>query len=951
MIIENYHDNRSNKLKMNFNRLKNHILILIILFTAFLNAQTSTFRSLTIDNGLSNFVVTSIYKDSTGFVWIGTDNSLDRFDGVDFKHFKFESGELNKKRVTAITESTKGNLFVANGLGLWKLNNYTQKLDPVFPDIIDCRVSSLKWDTKESKLYIGSDKGLYVLNSTDNKLTYFALNNNVISSYNQVTGIESDKKGMLWLTTRKGLCSFYPKSGKIDSYDYNQKDELSFFAKITRIGDKLYIGTSKRGIIVFDIATKKYSQFIDVGSDIITDLSGNGKDLLYVATDGNGVHFVSVKENIIVKSLRYNPKAKDGIRSNSVYSLLVDRDGIIWTGFYQAGLDYSLFQQSIFETYKCRTSFSSDGLPVRTFLITKDEKLIGTREGLYYINEKTDRISSFDKNQLRSNLILSLIHHKGEIYIGTYGGGVSVLNTRTLQIKPLSSDFTLLKGHVFHFETDRNGLLWMATSAGIYRYNKEKNELISFNNSNSQLFAGNVFYLLFDSSGKGWVATENGLCIYDPASNSIKSNIFPKNFFNNEIIKVIHEDEQGQIYFCPDKGNILVSDIDMRDFGPFELTKKFSERVFLSIIEDKKHNLWIGSDNGLILLNPKSGKYRSFSFADGIPNPLFSADAATMADDGKLWFGNAKGLLQLDPRKINEVTTSKFPVVFTGFYINGSEISGVDARNFIENQMVKLNYNENNISVQFVSLQFTHPGTIIYEYKLEGYDTDWKVLGLGQNEVVYNDLPAGKYVLKVRTEGNDIAVATQIIHISSFFNWVFWLIFIMVGSLIYLFTNRLIHAFRVLKNKMTNFSNSIEDSNQLKSEEKYRNSKISQQECLDLSQKLLVYIETEKPFTHPDLKISDLSQALHCSSHTLSFVFNQHLNKNYYDFINQYRIDEFKKRVSAPDSSRFTLSALAEQCGFSSRASFFRSFKKLTGITPNEYIKSIGKTFHLSDEE
>jgi len=134
-------------------------------------------------------------------------------------------------------------------------------------------------------------------------------------------------------------------------------------------------------------------------------------------------------------------------------------------------------------------------------------------------------------------------------------------------------------------------------------------------------------------------------------------------------------------------------------------------------------------------------------------------------------------------------------------------------------------------------------------------------------------------------------------------------------------------------------------------DEKYKNTKLNEAECKQICEKLYNYIETEKPYTNPDLKIVDISQALQCSSHSLSFVFNQYLAKNYYDFINEYRVKEFKRLISDENSSKFTLTALAERCGFSSRASFFRSFKKLTGITPNEYIKSIGKSIQdLGDE-
>lgn len=125
-------------------------------------------------------------------------------------------------------------------------------------------------------------------------------------------------------------------------------------------------------------------------------------------------------------------------------------------------------------------------------------------------------------------------------------------------------------------------------------------------------------------------------------------------------------------------------------------------------------------------------------------------------------------------------------------------------------------------------------------------------------------------------------------------------------------------------------------------EEKYKTNRLTEEECKELHKKLVAYVEKEKPYINPDLKMGDMASALNTSSHSLSYLLNQYLNQSYYDFINEYRVTQFKKMVADSQYSRYTLTALAELCGFSSRASFFRSFKKSTGVTPNEYIRSIG---------
>ncbi len=933
-------------------KLQSYCVLILLILTKLIVAQNYSFNSLTMDSGLSNFVVTSFYKDSTGFVWIGTDNCVDRFDGTEVKHFPFKSGNINKKRVRCIAETRRDEIYAGNGLGLWRLNREQEEMEKILSENIDCAVNSLVWDAKGKKLYIGTEKGLFILYK-NHEVKFFAPEQNVLSLTNDVTGLSMDDNGIIWMATRKGLVSFNSSNNDIRIIQNSSRNpDQNSFNKMTRIGKTLYMGTSNAGIMSFDISNGVFSRFSDVGSDIITDISGDGKRNLYVATDGNGVHFVSHFDGQVIQSIRYNPHEKGGIRSNSVYSLMVDRDGIVWVGFYQAGLDHSLYQNLLFNTYTFPPHFESGNLPVRTFIIQDKEKLIGTREGLYYIQESKNKVYTFTRKELRSNLVLSLCFHKGKFFVGTYGGGASVLNPVNATVIPLGNQNTLLKGHVFHFEEDRNGNLWLATSGGLYRYTMETGEIVNFNSSNSQLLAGNVYYIFFDSTGKGWIATENGLCIFDSTTNTIKSNIFPDNFFNKEIIKVIYEDSKQRLFFCPDKGNVFISDIHMREFSNLSMTKRFQGRIFLSVLEDKNNNYWFGSDNGLLSMAEGVDAYHSFGFIDGIPNPVFNTDAIFQDSKGLLWFGNSKGLLWVDPNQIEAAKRIVYPLQFTDFSVNGKSVINKFQKELSNRRLVQLKYNENNLKIKFASLMYTIPSAIVYEYMLEGFDKEWQILSGGQNEVTYNSLPGGRYQFRVRTDGNKDSESVVRINVSSYFSFTFWLIVVAAGILVYLLANKLLHYFRMLKEQISRLSsNQKEFYKSRKQDDKYKYSKISEEESKLVFEKLLNYIETEKPFSNSELKIADLAQAIHCSSHTLSYIFNQYLKKNYYDFINEYRIGEFKKIVGETDSSKYTLSALAEQCGFSSRASFFRSFKKLTGITPNEYIRSIGKNLYVIEDE
>ncbi|WP_301003876.1 helix-turn-helix domain-containing protein, partial [Phocaeicola sartorii] len=267
------------------------------------------------------------------------------------------------------------------------------------------------------------------------------------------------------------------------------------------------------------------------------------------------------------------------------------------------------------------------------------------------------------------------------------------------------------------------------------------------------------------------------------------------------------------------------------------------------------------------------------------------------------------------------------------------------------------------------------PSALLYEYQLEGVDKDWKLLA-AQNEVSYYGLSSGTYTFRVRLPGNEQSEAVYQVTVRPMIPWWGWALSILliigiVAFIRYYVWKRMRRLLpspaQVVSTPAENISRKeqvteqpetiteqpetiaeqpevISEQPSVATEEKYKTNRLTEEECKELHKKLVTYVEKEKPYINPDLKMGDLASALDISSHSLSYLLNQYLNQSYYDFINEYRVTQFKKMVADSQYSRYTLTALAELCGFSSRASFFRSFKKSTGVTPNEYIRSIGGT-------
>lgn len=939
--------------------------IIILLYSSLhLYAYQETFKSLSVSEGMTDLVVNSIYKDSRGFIWFGTNSSLEKFDGIRLKRYDIDA-PANKKRVYVLTEDASYGILCGTDRGIYKLDIKGDKFVPLFQDVIDCRVNAIYRFSKD-KLLVATEKGLYVC--TDNSVVKSALYEAFPLPQNNVTGIAPASDLLsVWLSTMDGVVQYYPSANEVKRYRCNDSGLSDSFYNIVSIGNYLYLGTMDSGLMRFDVVNHKYSSYVDVGCSVISSLSCDGNDMLYVGTDGNGVHFVSVKDSSVVKSYRHIPNRKGGIRSNSIYSVLVDRDGLIWVGLYQMGVDYTLYQSGLFEVYQWKDRFTTKDMSVRTISFNGNQRLIGSRDGLVFIDEDRDIVKSYNIPELRSNMIISSCYYDGRFYIGTYGGGMYVLNPETLVISDFTSDKPFVNGHIFCIRPDYEGNLWIGTSSGLYCFNNGK-QIYHFVSSRSKIPDGNVYEIFFDSLHRGWICTETGICLWEPSIKAIRNDVFPDGFVNSEKVRSICETSSGELYFLPEKGKIFRTDIAIGEFSFLENAKIFDDKQFLSLVEDGLGGMFITTNNGL---------YRSdsckniipYNFTDGIPDPIFTNCVSVKDSSGVFWFGNSKGLVCLKPEKINKLRKNNYKIEITDILINGRKVEGRLLKNSDNIYELHVDGSNNNMSVLFSGMIYTDPSYMIYEYSIDD-SKEWIPLH-GISEISLYDVskdmilkirragyPESQVLLHVNVASNTIMffISICVIVLCCVFIYVYrkWVIIYTVGNL-----KRFIIWLQSKINKDESIINDadfisddngtahedgdLDDTDSLtdSSEDKYRNYKLSDEECKRLIKILDKEMSKNKLYTNPSLKIADLADVAKTSSHALSYVFNQYLQKSYYDYINEFRVEEFKTAIQNDKYSKYTLEALSEHCGFSSRASFFRSFKKVTGITPNEYIKNI----------
>lgn len=947
------------------NFCKNISITCIILFSPLnIFAYQETFKNISVSHGMKDLVVNSIFKDSKGFIWFGTNSSIDKFDGVRLKRYEIETSD-NKKRVYNFIEDFHYGILCGTDCGIYNFDKTNDKFIPLFKDVINCKVNSI-YSFSPDTLLVATVKGLFIC--TKEGVTKSALYKAFISPQNNATAIVPAKdSSSVWVSTMDGVISYKPSTNQIIRFQCEDPNLSNSFYNMTIIDNNLYLGTMDSGIIKFDVNSHKYSNYIDVGCNIITSLSCDNKDMLYIGTDGNGVHFISVKQNCIVKSYTHSPKKKDGIRSNSIYSVLVDRDEQIWIGVYQMGVDYILYQSDLFNVYEWKNKFSTKDLAVRTISFNNNQRLIGSRDGVIFIDEDQDIVKSFKVPDLRSNTIISSYFYKGKFYIGSYGGGMYVFNPNTLIISDftITSDKTFINGHIFCIRPDHEGNLWVGTSTGLYCFNQSK-QIYHFESSYSKIPDGNIYEIFFDSMNRGWICTETGVCLWDSSTKTIRNNVFNNSSINYEKIRTVYETSFGDIYFLPEKGKIFHTDKTIDKVNIVGNNKIFENKQFLSIIEDKLGGLILTTNCGLYRIDG-SKNVIPYNFSDGIPDPIFTNCISIRDSSGTFWFGNSKGLVYTKSEKINKYKKYNYRIEITDVLVDGIK----SKKRLSESEKIyKFNIDNHNhsITVLFSGMSYSNSTDMNYEYSIN--NNSWIPLQEESKISIYNvkkdtklkirrtGYPESQVVLYINVFSNNIVLfsAISIITISLFLIYIFrrWSIkFIIRSSKIFVLwlQNRKKRSSDYYENISYNCEENIEmvqkkdienktDYKYDINKDKYKNYKLSDEECKRLIKTLNREITKNKLYVNPSLKIADLANLAQTSPHTLSYIFNQYIHKNYYDYINEYRVKAFKTIIQENKYSKYTLDTLSEYCGFSSRTSFYRAFKKITGITPNEYVKN-----------
>lgn len=873
--------------------------------------------------------VNTIYKDSEGFVWVGTGASVERVGGKHSLVYRFQA-ERNDPGpapflVNALLENQKADFWVGTIQGVWRLNHRDCLAERAFADEINFPVEALAKDSAH-RVYIGTSNGLYIYDGSQLRHVVLAKDNAQVSG-NSIVGVEVCSPRQVWLLTPNGLVLCDGASGALKSYAC--PFDAGKFTCSLKVGDFLFLGTDKGRVIKFDLHKYSFAPFWQETTSAIMDLSYE-RNLLAIATMGSGIRLVSLVSGVTQRSFMYEGESQPGILTDVTSSVLVSR-GNVWCGTgYYVGMNLLRRCDRVFTRYS-KGPFATKNYLVRSALRTKDHTFIGTREGFYCIDERTEKtayvnMGNAPAGQLRSNIIFSFHELGGQVLVGTCDGGLSIYNPRTGQFSQSPLTATCTTNDIFMFEEDGKGTLWLATSDGLYAYDEKTQTVREYNASNSGMPGNIVYGIKIDSKKRFWVATDKGLALFDVKTGECRPSGLPA-AYAKQAARSIFEGKDGTLLI-----NMLNYQLVVLKDGNPQNAYLMPAFECINVAQDDKGFYWIGNSNGMLRVDEQLRHYTLYADMDGTavcPGTLIAKE------QGKLWICTAKGLYAVDPRRAHKNS----PMRITEIFVNGKRY--IDHGTSPADSLLVLKSDENSVTFHFTSLGYEEPASLKLQYMLEGRDSTWQEL-VGEDQVSFFGLPSGNYVFKVRKMLDMDSVDEVAFRVEASRSWMKYFVAILLPLMIVFY---LYYKKRRQRPHLLPSTDGTEEEPVATVAEHAKESytRVSGDEAQKVVDALTRYMEEQKPYLNVDLKQSEVATAIGHSTFMLSAVFSRHLQTGYYDYINAYRVNEFRRLVAEGLYKKYTLETLALKCGFKSKASFFRAVKKFTGSTPSEYIKQVSK--------
>ncbi len=780
-------------------------VLLAILFTQNLASQEFKFNHITTDDGLSQATVNCFYQDSKGFMWMGTNDGLNRYDAHSFKVYKNKKNDslsISGDLITSIAGDKYGNLWVGTrNEGINFYNKDTEKFtrylnNPGKPSSISSNAIKVVVVYYEKYVLAGTlGGGLNVLDLKTKEFKSYKHHDNDKSTIanNNVYSIVEMGNGKFWIGTDCGIVDLFDiEKGTFQKFtykiDYRNLSGQINFAMIKDHSNNIWVGTTENGLFCLNTSTflvKEYPITNDgtgLNNHIITCLYEKDNKI-FIGTDGGGINIldpVTGKFNYLMN----NPTDPYSLSNNAIYSIFGDKQGSLWISTYQGGINLYNPYKFKFEFFTSRIG-ASNSLSNKSVLAVYEDKernlWIGTDGGgLNLFNPIDKSFKSYknnpaDPSSISGNVVKVIFEdHSGNLWIGTYANGLNLFDRKSQKFKRFISikddPNSLGANSVWAICEDKKQNLWFGTlGGGIDKFNAGSNSFSHFKNNENDLksISSDIVMSMYqDNKGNLWAGTTvGGLNLFNTTTGTftrfISDPLNSRSIPNNEIRSFLH-DSKGNLWIGTGNG-LAIFNYDDNSFTYPAINDSLPNKIINGILEDTNGNLWIASNRGLTRYNIQNNTLRNFDVEDGLQGKDYNYTASFKSPgSGKMYFGGTNGFNVFNPDDIKD-NPAKPEIVFTNLRIFGKIVNPGDTINDMviltkqlsETDKIVLTYKENIFEIEFSALSYISPEKNQYQYMMEGIDKTWVKTTSQKRIASYMNLSSGNYVLKVKGSNHD----------------------------------------------------------------------------------------------------------------------------------------------------------------------------------------------------
>ncbi len=796
------------------------------------------FKHFTSTDGLSQRSVADIIQDKNGYLWFGTRDGLNKFDGnkfVIYRHSLMDSTSLSNNNIHSIYEDSYGHLWIGTERGLNKYNPTTNsfkryKLSKLENTVADNLVRGII-QVDNNTLWIATENGIAQINIKTNEITRIQKPRGTINTQidNNTRFFLKDKKGNIWICNTKYIDVYHADRGFFKRIDYPQRDNrLNGLATLfIDKKDIIWLGY-EQGLASYDPLTEKFIDFELEDKKVITtstrtlceDHLGN----LWIGTY-SGLYILNATRTQL-KLIVHDENNANSLSQNSIYKIIRDSRGDMWIGTWADGINYYNRNNSTFRNIHAGNTNNKLNYKVVSGIVedVNGNLWIGTEGGgLNFYDRNTDKFTyykhdSHDSYSLSANNIKSvIIDSKDCLWVGIHDGGLNVLDLRKRPFRfqqidfPSSQNISLKAYKVLTLFEDVEGNIWIGTlSGGLIFYDVQKKLLSKIDEDVRSIMS--------------IVQSENPKILLLGGNNGLEAiNIHTKHKSPIQIAKLsnnispphincIFIDNSNNYWIGTEGEGLYIHNPKNKTTKSYSTKDGLPNDIIYGILSDNNGNIWVSTNNGISQIDAASNSIKNYNQSDGLQGNEFNYGASFKTKNRELFFGGTNGLTYFDPKDIRKNIFVP-PIDITNVEVNNVPFEKITDSTTV----ITLKYNENNFSIDFTSLSYMRPEKNEFAYKLEGNDENWNYVG-NQRRAVYTNIKPGKFVFRVKGANNDgiwnehgATLHIQVLSPPWKTWWAYLLYAILCGSL-FLYIRKLI----LLRVKERKEKERLEEANQLK---------------------------------------------------------------------------------------------------------------------------------------